>query len=67
MSVTPRTDEAVWHDVDYDGKEFSGVDPDFARELERELAKAKEQILKLENELKAFKVTYQFEHNNKKG
>jgi len=38
MSDTPRTDEAVHEDETWHGEKYETVDPEFARQLERELA-----------------------------
>lgn len=52
MSDTPRTDaECGWYDpngIRYQSKTGDHVDPDFARELERELFAAKARIARLE-------------------
>jgi hypothetical protein len=51
MSDTPRTDAAVYDT--YDDCERGGgeaVSPDFARQLERELAEARREIKRLEDE-----------------
>ena len=52
MSDTPRTDaECGWYDpngIRYPDPTGDHVDPDFARQLERELAAANERIRRLE-------------------
>ena len=64
MSDTPRTDaECGWYDpngIRYQDPTGDHVDPDFARDLERELAAANERIQRLEEAGNAMSHEMQF-------